>query len=360
MQRQIQDLLEHFDSLQQKIVDPDLVMDQTRYKEVAKEFKRVEPIVELYRELESCQIGLNDTREILEDDETDDEMLEMAELEAEELQQKIEVLEQKLEIMLLPKDPLDERNIIVELRAGAGGDEAGLFVADLYRMYSRFAEKCGWKHEILTSSETGVGGFKELSFSITGELVYSKMKFESGVHRVQRVPATESSGRIHTSTITVAVLPEVEEMDFEINPSDVRVDTYCASGPGGQSVNTTYSAVRLTHEPTGTVVTCQDEKSQIKNKDKAFKVLRARLAEEERLRQQKEYAAQRSSQVGTGDRSEKIRTYNFPQGRVSDHRINLTLHQLGPILEGNMDEVIEALIAADHRAKLESLQQSPE
>lgn len=358
MKRQIQDLLNHFESLQQKIVDPDLVMDQQRYKEVAREFKRVEPIVDLFKKLEACRKGYSDALEILEDASDDEDMLELAEIESEELRLKILQLEQDLEIMLLPKDPLDERNIIVELRAGAGGDEAGLFVADLYRMYSRYAEKCGWKHEILTSSDTGVGGFKELSFSITGELVYSKMKFESGVHRVQRVPATESSGRIHTSTITVAVLPEVEEMDFEINPSDVRVDTYCASGPGGQSVNTTYSAVRLTHEPTGTVVTCQDEKSQIKNKDKAFKVLRARLAEEERLRQQKEYAAQRSSQVGTGDRSEKIRTYNFPQGRVSDHRINLTLHQLNSILEGNMDEVIEALITADHKAKLESLQQS--
>lgn len=358
MKRQIQDLLKHFESLKQKVVDPDLVMNQERYKEVAREFKRVEPIVELYRKIEACRKGYEDAQEILEADHEDQEMLELAQMESDELYLKIQTLEQELEIRLLPKDPLDERNIIVELRAGAGGDEAGLFVSDLYRMYSRYAEKCGWKHEILTSHETGVGGFKELSFSITGELVYSKMKFESGVHRVQRVPATESSGRIHTSTITVAVLPEVEEMDFEINPSDVRVDTYCASGPGGQSVNTTYSAVRLTHEPTGTVVTCQDEKSQIKNKDKAFKVLRARLAEEERLKQQREYAAQRSSQVGTGDRSEKIRTYNFPQGRVSDHRINLTLHQLGSILEGNMEDVIEALIAADHKAKLESLQQS--
>lgn len=358
MEKQIQDLLDHYEQIKTMMSDPEVVTDQSRYREIAREFKRCEPIVKTYHSLEKTRTGLQDAREILEDPDADSEMVELAQMEKEELEPQLEQLEKDLELLLLPPDPLDDKNIIMELRAGAGGDEAGLFVADLFRMYSRYADKVGWKTETLSTSETGVGGFKELSFSISGELVYSKLKFESGVHRVQRVPATESSGRIHTSTITVAVMPEVEEVDFEINPSDVRIDTFCASGPGGQSVNTTYSAVRLTHTPTGTVVSCQDEKSQIKNKEKAFKVLRARLAEDERRRQEAKYAAQRSAQVGTGDRSEKIRTYNYPQGRVSDHRIGLTVHNLSGVLDGEVDSILDALIAEEHRKKLEALQQN--
>jgi len=356
IEKQIQDLLEHYEQIKVLIADPEVVSDQERYRELAREFKRCEPIVTLWNELENIRSEEQEAQLLLSDPELEEDMKEWAEGQLEDATRTIEELEGRLQSLLLPKDPLDEKNIIVELRAGAGGDEAGLFVADLGRMYSRYAESQGWKVGTLSSNETGVGGYKELILSIDGELVYSKMKFESGVHRVQRVPTTESSGRIHTSTITVAVLPEVEEVDFEIDPQDVRVDTFCASGPGGQSVNTTYSAVRLTHLPTGTVVSCQDEKSQIKNKDKAFKVLRARLAEEDRKKREAELAANRSSQVGTGERSEKIRTYNFPQGRVSDHRIGLTLHSLQAVLEGDLKDLINALSLDEERRKLEELQ----
>ena len=356
VEKQIKDLLVHHEQVKSLIADPEVVSDLERYKELAREFKRCEPIVTLWGELVGCRSEVEEAQNLLSDPELEEEMREWAEQQLAETSRSVESLEIRLQSLLLPKDPLDEKNIIVELRAGAGGDEAGLFVADLSRMYSKFSESQGWKVETLSSHETGVGGFKEIILSIQGELVYSKMKFESGVHRVQRVPTTESSGRIHTSTITVAVLPEVEEIDFEIHQQDVRVDTFCASGPGGQSVNTTYSAVRLTHVPTGTTVSCQDEKSQIKNKDKAFKVLRARLAAEDRKRREAELAANRSSQVGTGERSEKIRTYNSPQGRVSDHRIGLTLHSLQAVLEGELQDVIEALTLDEERRKLEALQ----
>ena len=353
--KQVKDLLTHYEQIKNLIADPDVVADQKRYRELAKEFKRCEPIVSVWNELVRTRSEENEARELLEDPDLEDEMQDWAREQLENSLISITNLERRLQSLLLPKDPLDDKNIIVELRAGAGGDEAGLFVADLGRMYTRFAETQGWRVGTLSSNETGVGGFKELIISVEGELVYSKMKFESGVHRVQRVPSTESSGRIHTSTITVAVLPEVEAVEFEIDLQDVRIDTFCASGPGGQSVNTTYSAVRLTHIPTGTVVSCQDEKSQIKNKDKAFKVLRARLAEEDRKKREAAMAANRSSQVGSGERSEKIRTYNFPQGRVSDHRIGLTLHSLHAILEGDLTDVIDALILDEERRKLESL-----
>jgi peptide chain release factor 1 len=344
----------HVETLRAKSMDPEIAMDPKKYTQLARELKLHEPVFEIFQKLKTKNRELKDTQSLLSDSGTDADMKELAEQELEELSSVVQELEKKLELQLLPKDPLDEKNIIVELRAGAGGDEAALFVADLYRMYARFAEKFGWRQDLISANETGIGGYKELVFSVEGDQVYSRMKFESGVHRVQRIPSTESSGRIHTSTVTVAVLPEVEEFDFEINVSDVRVDTYCASGPGGQSVNTTYSAVRLTHLPTGAVVTCQDEKSQIKNRERAFKVLRARLAEIERQKQEAEYAANRSRQVGTGERAEKVRTYNFPQGRVSDHRIGLTLHNLPDILAGNMDTIIEHLIADEQRRKLES------
>ncbi len=354
-EKEIGDILKHFEEIKLRLADPEIISDLNQYREITREHKRCEPIVNTWDILEAAKQEHEEARDLLKEEDLDEEMRLWAEGEQIKTQEKIEKLEFHLQGLLLPKDPLDEKNIILELRAGAGGDEAGLFVTDLSRMYSRFAETMGWKVEVLSSNETGVGGYKEMSLAVTGDQVYSQMKFESGVHRVQRVPTTESSGRIHTSTITVAVLPEVEEMEFDIDPNDVRVDTFCSSGPGGQSVNTTYSAVRLTHEPTGTVVSCQDEKSQIKNKDKAFKVLRARLAEEERRRVEAAYAADRSSQVGTGDRSEKIRTYNFPQGRVSDHRVGLTLHNLQAILEGALTPVIEALRADEHRRKLEDL-----
>jgi peptide chain release factor 1 len=285
----------------------------------------------------------------------DPDVQELAEMEIQELQPKMERLEERLPIMLLPDDPNDEKNVIVEIRAGAGGDEAALFAADLYRMYSRYAENNGWKVEVMNANPSGVGGYKEIIFTVEGEEVFKHLKYESGVHRVQRVPSTESSGRIHTSTATVAVLPEAEEVDIDIDPNDLRIDVYRSSGPGGQSVNTTDSAVRITHIPTDLTVSCQDEKSQHKNKSKAMRILRARLQEKKEQEKQKERAEARKSQVGTGDRSEKIRTYNFPQGRVSDHRINLTVHQLDKILDGDLAPVIDELIEEDNLKRLEKV-----
>ncbi|MCJ8345439.1 peptide chain release factor 1 [bacterium] len=355
MENKLKEILKHYNHLKEKSISQEIVMDPDKYMIIAKEIKQYQPVIDKNIEMQSVKDNIEAAIEMLADPECDEEMSEMAQLEKSEGEQSLQKLKQEMKTLLLPKDPLDDKNIILELRAGAGGDEAALFVADLYRMYSRFSEKQGWKSEVLSASDTGQGGYKELSMSIIGELVYSKLKFEAGVHRVQRVPTTESSGRIHTSTITVAVLPEIEEKEFSIEEKDIRTDTFCASGPGGQSVNTTYSAVRLTHIPTNTVVSCQDEKSQIKNRAKALKVLRARLAEIDRLEKAAEYASQRSSQIGTGDRSEKIRTYNYPQGRVSDHRINMTMHNLPDFIEGNIVSMVEALIADDQKTKLEEM-----
>ena len=296
----------------------------------------------------------SESKEILQE-ESDEELRELAKMELSDMESKVEPLEEELKILLVPKDPNDEKNVIVEIRGGAGGDEAALFAGDLLRMYSRYAERKGWKVSMLSSNETGVGGYKEVSFMIKGKGAYSRLKYESGVHRVQRIPSTESGGRIHTSTATVAVLPEVEDVEVEINDNDIRIDVFRASGNGGQCVNTTDSAVRITHIPTGEVVSCQDEKSQLKNKEKAMKVLKARLYDRALADQQKEISAERKSQVGTGDRSERIRTYNFPQGRISDHRINLTLYKLDSFLDGDIDEMIDALITVDQTEKMAAI-----
>jgi len=340
-------MLAKLDSLEQKFIElekelsaPDIFQDQEKYKKVSKAHAELEEIVTTYREYKKLTQQLEESQELLKDPELKD----LAEEEIKTLKKELTALEERLKILLVPKDPLDEKNIILEIRAGTGGEEAALFAADLFRMYSRYAEKKGWKVEIMDSHETGTGGFKEIIANISGKQVYSRLKYESGVHRVQRVPATESQGRIHTSAVTVAILPEAEEVDIEINPNDLRIDVYRSSGPGGQSVNTTDSAVRITHIPTGLVVTCQDEKSQHKNKAKALKVLRARLLQIKQEEQKKELDENRRSQVGSGDRSERIRTYNFPQGRVTDHRINLTIYNLEAVLEGELDQVIDPLI----------------
>lgn len=345
-------LEERYQRLEQAISDPEIIQkQQDKWRGMAKEHASLSETVSVYREYKEKRTQLRGVKEIMAE-KGDPEMLELARDEAEELQGEIEKLEQRLKILLIPKDPNDEKNVIMEIRGGAGGEEAALFAAEIFKMYSRFAESRGWKTEILDANNTDIGGIKEVIYVIEGSGAYSQLKFESGVHRVQRIPATESGGRIHTSTITVAVLPEAEEVEVEINQSEIRVDTFCATGPGGQSVNTTQSAVRITHLPTGLVVSCQDEKSQIKNRDKAMRVLRARLLDKFQAEQQAELAQTRKSQVGTGDRSERIRTYNYPQNRVTDHRIGLTLHRLTDVLQGNLDEVIEALITADQVARL--------
>ena len=328
-----------YEELNEQLSSPDITSNIEKYTKLMKQHKTLGEIVEKYREVKKYQEDLDGAREMLEDDE----MREMAELEIPGLEKAVAKGEEELKLLLIPKDPKDEKNVILEIRAGTGGDEATLFVSDILRMYIRYAEKQGWKMDVMNASDTGVGGLKEAFAMIEGDAVYSKMRFESGVHRVQRVPQTESSGRIHTSAITVAVLPEAEEVDIEIDKSDLRIDTFCSSGPGGQSVNTTYSAVRITHEPTGLVVSMQDEKSQIKNRDKAMKVLRARLQEIEERKQHDELASERKSMVGSGDRSEKIRTYNFKENRVTDHRIGLTIHQLDLVMEGELAQIIEAL-----------------
>jgi peptide chain release factor 1 len=327
-----------------------VINNQPVWQKYIKEMGEIEPIVKKYTEYKKAKEDLAEAKEMLEDG--DEEMRELAKMEIGDLEEAISSAEDELKILLLPKDPNDEKNVILEIRAGTGGEEAALFGADLLRMYTRYAERNRWKTELMDISETGMGGVKEAVMLIKGKGAYSRLKFESGAHRVQRVPETESSGRVHTSAATVAVLPEVDDVEIDLDPNDVRVDVYRASGNGGQCVNTTDSAVRLTHEPTGLVVTCQDEKSQIKNKDKAFKVLKARLYDLEMQKQQEEIAGQRKSQVGTGDRSERIRTYNFPQGRVSDHRIGLTLYKLETFLDGDLDEIIDGLITDDQARKM--------
>lgn len=331
-----------FEELAGLMSDPQVISDQGRFQKYAKEHSSLLEIVAEFREWKKSVRGLQENRELLAA-EQDPELLELVRQEVADFEAKKERSEAALKLLLLPKDPRDEKSVIMEIRAGTGGDEAGLFAADLFRMYSRYADKMRWKTEILNSHLTGVGGFKEVIVGIQGKGVYSKLKFEAGTHRVQRVPTTETQGRIHTSAVTVAILPEVEDVDIRINPTDIKVDVYRSSGPGGQSVNTTDSAVRLTHLPTGIVVTCQDEKSQHKNKDRALKVLRARLYDEEQRKQQAALAEDRKQQVGSGDRSERIRTYNFPQERVTDHRIGLTLHKLSLVMEGDLDQILEAL-----------------
>ena len=347
----LDDTLMRYEEMMNQLSEPDVANDPERFKRLMKEQSDLTPIVEAYKEYKQCKQNVEDSLAML-DEESDEEMRELAKEELNESKARIEELEQELKVLLLPKDPNDDKNVIVEIRAGAGGDEAALFAAEIYRMYVHYAESQRWKVETLEMEEIGIGGMKSVNFMITGQGAYSKMKYESGVHRVQRVPETESGGRIHTSTITVAVMPEAEEVDVEIDEKDVRIDVMRASGNGGQCVNTTDSAVRLTHYPTGIVIYSQTEKSQIQNKAKAFALLRAKLYDMECQKAHDAEAEARRSQIGTGDRSEKIRTYNFPQGRVTDHRINLTLYKLDKIMNGDIQEIIDACIAADQAAKL--------
>lgn len=327
-----------------------------RWQKLIKEHAHIEPIVEKYKAYKEAEDQLNDAKEMLKDKQLDDDFKDMVKEEVKELTEKIETAGEELKFLLIPKDPNDDKNVIVEVRAGVGGDEAGLFVGNLFRMYSMYAESKRWKIEIMSTSDQGIGGYKEMIFMVKGKGAYSRLKYESGGHRVQRVPDTESSGRIHTSSATVAVLPEVDDVDIDIDPNEVRVDVFRSSGNGGQSVNTTDSAVRLTHVPTGLVVSCQDEKSQLKNKDKAFKILKARLYDKYQQEQHDELAAQRKSQIGSGDRSQRVRTYNYPQGRVSDHRINMTLYKLEAFLNGDLDEMIDGLITSDQAEKLQTIE----
>lgn len=351
-----------FDNIDEKVLelegmlsDPAVLADQNEYSKVAREHSRVVKLQELYHEFQRVQQEIAESRELLRD-EDDEEMRELAKSEIDELTGKSKVLENDLRIMLLPKDPNDEKNTLLEIRAGTGGDEAALFVSDLFRMYSKFAEMVGWKVEVMSSNPIGIGGFKEIIALISGKQVYSQLKYESGVHRVQRVPETETQGRIHTSAVTVAVMPEAEEVELNINPNELRFDVFRSSGPGGQSVNTTDSAVRITHLPTGLIVTCQDEKSQHKNKAKALTVMRSRLYDQIQQEQHDRISADRKSQIGSGDRSERIRTYNFPQGRMTDHRINLTLYKLEDIMMGKLNSVINPLIAHYQAEALKTLQ----
>ena len=351
MLEKLRSMEEKYNELNKKAANPDVITDQELFKEVMKEISDLTPIVEKYREYKKSADDRDGAKEMM-DSESDKELRDLAEIEYYEKRDLCEEILEEIKILLLPKDVNDDKNVIVEIRAGAGGDEAALFAGDLYRMYSMYAMNNRFKTEVISQKEIGIGGFKEITFSIEGKGVYSKLKFESGVHRVQRIPETESGGRIHTSTVTVAVLPEVEDVEVEINPDDLEIDTYRSSGAGGQHVNKTESAIRITHKPTGIVVACQNERSQFKNKDMAMKMLRSKLYDMELAKQQSAIAAERKSQVGTGDRSERIRTYNYPQGRVTDHRIGLTIQQLPSIMNGNIDAIIEALITADRSEKL--------
>ena len=343
---------DRFAELEHKISDPAVIADQEVWRKLCKEHSDITPIVEKYREYKALGENIEEAKEMLADSGLDKEEKSMIEEEMAESKKLIEIVKEELKILLLPKDPNDDKNVIIEIRGGTGGDEAALFASDLLRMYSMYAETKRWRVEILSSNETDIGGFKEVTFSISGDMAYSRLKFESGVHRVQRIPSTESGGRIHTSAATVAVLPEVEEVEVEINQNDLRIDVFRAGGPGGQCVNTTDSAVRITHIPTGVVVSCQDEKSQHKNKDKAMKILRSRVYDMMIQKQNDAISQERKSQVGSGDRSERIRTYNYPQGRVTDHRIGLTIHRLDSVMNGDLDEIIDALITNDQSEKL--------
>ncbi|MCR4419524.1 MAG: peptide chain release factor 1 [Clostridia bacterium] len=351
MWAKLEELESRYEALSRELADPKIIADPQAYQKRARAHAELEEVVGTFRRYRRVRQELAEARQILEED-GDRELRELAATELVRLEVEEQELERRLRLLLLPRDPNDEKNVIVEIRAGTGGEEAALFAADLYRMYSRYAEEKGWRVDLIDVHPTELGGFKEIVFSVDGRGAYSRLKYESGVHRVQRIPVTESGGRIHTSTATVAVLPEAEEVEVQIDPDDLRIDTFCSSGPGGQSVNTTKSAVRITHLPTGLIVTCQDEKSQHKNKEKALRVLRARLLALEQEKQQHELASARRSQVGTGDRSERIRTYNFPQGRVTDHRIGLTLHKLDQVLDGELDEIIEVLITTDQAERL--------
>jgi peptide chain release factor 1 len=352
----LEDLLLRFQEIEDEMMNPSVLNDQNRYKNLRKEHSDLSAVVEKYREYKATQNSIEESLAMLAE-ESDEEMRELAKEELSSCKQLMVKKEEELKVLLLPTDPLDDKNVIVEIRGGAGGDEAALFAAQLYRMYVMYAEGKRWKIDMMNVNENGIGGFKEVIFMINGKGAYSKLKYESGVHRVQRVPVTESSGRIHTSTATVAIMPEAEEVDIEIDMGDVKFDVFRSSGNGGQCVNTTDSAVRLTHAPSGIVISCQDEKSQLKNKDKALRILRSKLYDLELEKAQNAEAQNRKSQVGTGDRSEKIRTYNFPQGRVTDHRIKLTIHQLDAVMNGDLQEIIDSLTAADQAAKLSNLQE---
>ncbi|MBM7571268.1 peptide chain release factor 1 [Aquibacillus albus] len=350
----LQSLEARYDKLNELLSDPEVINDTKKLREYSKEQSDLEGVVQSYRQYKDVTEQLDDAKEMLEDN-LDDDMYDMVKSEISELTNQKQELEERLKVLLLPKDPNDDKDVIMEIRGAAGGDEAALFAGDLFRMYSRFAESQGWKIDVMDSNSTGVGGYKEIIFMINGQGAYSKLKYENGAHRVQRVPETESGGRIHTSTATVVVMPEAEEVEVDIHEKDIRVDTFASSGPGGQSVNTTMSAVRLTHEPTGIVVSMQDEKSQIKNKEKAMKILRARIYDKFQQEAQAEHDEARKSAVGTGDRSERIRTYNFPQNRVTDHRIGLTIQKLDQILQGKFDEIVDALLIEEQTKKMEQI-----
>lgn len=355
----LKNIVDKYNEINEKLMEPDVVNNQELYKNYMKDYKNLTPIVEKYNEYEKAKESFDEAVELLEAGGLDKEFKEMVQLQYDESKEDMQKLSDELKILLLPKDPNDEKNVIIEIRGGAGGEEAALFANSLYRMYSMYAASKGWKTEVMNANETELGGFKEISFMIEGEGAFSRLKYESGVHRVQRVPETESQGRIHTSTVTVAVLPEAEEVELELNEEkDLKIDVFRSSGAGGQHINKTSSAIRITHIPTGMVVECQDERSQYKNKDKALKVLRSRLLEQKQREHDNEIASERRSQVGTGDRSERIRTYNYPEGRLSDHRIGLTIYRLEQILNGNLDEVIDALATADQAAKLSAQEEA--